>query len=67
VLTDFGCEHSFIHAAARVREHYGFEISASAVREATLKPAQRAEELLEQQYQEPFRALPSAGAQHVIA
>src|SRR5436190_1320938 len=28
VLTDFGCEHSFLHAAARVREHYGFEIRA---------------------------------------
>jgi len=67
VLTDFGCEHSFIHAAARVREHYGFEINASAVRQATLKHAQRAEELLEKQYQEPFRVLPSVGAQHVVA
>jgi len=49
VLTDFGCEHSFIHAADRVREHYGFEISASAVREATFKHAQRAQDMLEQQ------------------
>ena len=67
VLTDFGCEHSFIHAVASVREHYGFEISASAVREATLKHAQRAQDILEQHYQEPFRILPSAGAQYVIA
>jgi len=44
VLTDFGCERAFIHAAARVQEHYGFEISARAV-----------QELLEKQYQEPFR------------
>ena len=65
VLTDFGCEHSFIHAADRVREHYGFEISASAVREATFKHAQRAQDMLEQQYQEPFRILPSGGAQFV--
>src|SRR5205809_7370067 len=61
VLTDFGCEHSFLHAAARVREHYGFEISASAVRESTLKHAQRAHQVLEKQYQQPFRILPSAG------
>jgi len=67
VMTDFGCEHSFIHAAARVQEHYGFEISASAVREATLKHAQRAGQLLEKRYQEPFRELPSVGAQRVVA
>jgi hypothetical protein len=67
VLTDFGCEHSFIHAAGRVREHYGFEISASAVRQATLKHAQRAEEQLEKQYQQPFRVLPLVGAPHVVA
>lgn len=67
VLTDFGCEHSFAHAAARVQEHYGFEISASAVREATLAHAQRAASLLEKQYQEPFRLLPSMGVEQVIA
>ena len=36
VLTDFGSEHSFQHAAARVLEHYGFEMNVSAVRDATL-------------------------------
>lgn len=66
-LTDFGCEHSFEHAAGRVLEHYGFEISASAVREATLTHAQRAAKRLEEQYQEPFRLLPSMGAEHVVA
>ena len=35
VLTDFGCEHSFVRAAERVREHDGFEMGASAVRTAT--------------------------------
>jgi len=67
VLTDFGCEHSFKHAAARVREHYGFEINASAVREATLENAQRAQQILEKQYDEPFRALPTVGAEYVVA
>lgn len=66
VLTDFGCEHSFGHAAARVFEHYGFEISASAVRETTLAHVQRAAQQLEEEYREPFRVLPAAGAGHVI-
>jgi hypothetical protein len=66
-LTDFGIEHSFGHAAARVLEHYGFEISASAVRETTLAHAQRASEQLEEHYQGPFRVLPAVGAEHVIA
>lgn len=66
-LTDFGCEHSFAHAAARVLEHYGFEISASAVRAATLTHAHRAARRLEEHYQEPFRILPSMGAEHVVA
>ena len=67
VLTDFGCEHSFQHAAARVQEHYGFEINVSAVRNATLAHASRAQEILEKEYQEPFRVLPAIGAQHVVA
>jgi hypothetical protein len=67
VLTDFGCEHSFAHAAARVQEHYGFEINTSAVRAATLGQAQRAGTMLEEQYQGPLRILPAVGAQHVIA
>ena len=67
VLTDFGCEHSFAHAAARVQEHYGFEIGVSAVRGATLEHAQRADKKLEEEYQEPFRILPAVGAEHVIA
>jgi hypothetical protein len=67
VLTDFGCEHSFQHAAARVLEHYGFEINASAVRDATLQNAGRAGQILEKEYQEPFRVLPAVGAQQVIA
>jgi hypothetical protein len=67
VLSDFGCEHSFRHAAARVLEHYGFEISASAVREATLHHAGRAQEILEKEYREPFRVLPAHGAEHVVA
>jgi hypothetical protein len=67
VLTDFGCEHSFARAAESVREHYGFELGASAVRTATLEHAQRARQQLEADYQESFRALPAEGAPQVIA
>lgn len=67
VLTDFGSEHSFQHAAARVVEHYGFEINVSAVRDATLHHAGRAEQILQKQYQEPFRVLPGLGEPYVVA
>ena len=56
-----------IEAAARVLEHYGFEINASAVREVTLENAQRAEQTLQKEYAESFRVLPAVGAQYVVA
>jgi hypothetical protein len=67
VLTDFGCEHAFARAAQSVREHYGFEIGASAVRTDTLEHAHRARERLRQEYEEPFRVVPAVGAEHVVA
>lgn len=67
VLTDFGCEHSFQHAAARVLEHYGFEINVSAVRDATFHHASRAEQILQKEYQEPFRVLPALGEPYLVA
>jgi Uncharacterised protein family (UPF0236) len=67
VLTDFGCEHSFVRAAQSLQEHYGFEMGASTVRVATLAHAHRAREQLQNIYREPFRLLPAAGAPHVIA
>lgn len=67
VLTDFGCEQSFVRAAQSVREHYGFELGATAVRQSTLKQAQRAHVELERQYEQSFRVLPAQAAEHVIA
>jgi hypothetical protein len=58
VLTDFGCEQSFARAAQSVKEHYGFEIGASAVRTETLEHAQRAQETLQKKYEQSFRILP---------
>lgn len=67
VLTDFGCEQAFGRAAQSVREHYGFAMGASAVRASTLKHSQRARQQLQGQYEQPFRALPARGADHVLA
>lgn len=36
-LVDFGAEESFARAAGRVREHYGLDVSAEAVRQHTLR------------------------------
>jgi hypothetical protein len=66
-LADFGCEHSFAQAGRQVREHYGFEIHSSAVRQATLAHAARAGQRLAGIYQQPFRALPAQGAKQLIA
>lgn len=67
VLVDFGSEHSFARASASVLEHYGFELGASTVRQATFKHARRAQKKLAEQYAQPFRALPALGPEHVIA
>lgn len=67
VLTDFGSEQAFARAAGSVREHYGFELGASAVRSATLTHARRARERLREEYAQPFRILPATGAAQVIA
>jgi len=40
-LSDFGAEESFGRAAARVQEHYGIEIAASAIRRLTYAHARK--------------------------
>ena len=47
VLCDFGAENSFAKSCHRLKEHYGFALGPSAVREATLLHAARAEKKLE--------------------
>ena len=67
VLTDFGCEHSFAQAAARVNEHYGIVMGVSAVRTATLQAARKAKERMDADYAKAFRAIPAKGAAYVVA
>lgn len=67
VLSDFGADHSFATSVAKVKEHYGFEVSADAVRQSTFKAAGQATQLLSKDYASDYRALPAKGADCVIA
>ena len=67
VLSDFGVEHSFAESCARLQEHYGFTLNASAVRTVTLQHAARATEQLASHYAQSFRSLPEQGPAQLIA
>jgi len=66
-LCDFGAEDSFERATQRLKEHYGFALNASAVREVTLDHAARATGQLAEHYAQSFRVLPGKGPGHVVA
>jgi hypothetical protein len=44
-LSDFGAEESFARAAARVKEHYGIDVSVNAVRRLTYQHARQIERI----------------------
>lgn len=67
VLSDFGAEHSFRQCGQRLQEHYGFTLSATAVRDATLQHAERAAQQLEAHYAQSFRVLPKTGPEYIVA
>ena len=67
VLSDFGAEHSFRQCGQRLKEHYGFELNATAVRDATLQQAARAAVHLEAHYTPSFRVLPKTGPEYIVA
>ena len=67
MLSDFGVEHSFAQSCARLQEHYGFTLHASAVRTVTLQQAARATAQLATHYAQSFRSLPAHGPEHLIA
>ena len=62
VLTDFGADHSFAQATAKVKEHYLIDIPASAARFYTHKHAAQI-----QQGQPQTASLPAGGVAQVIA
>ena len=63
VLCDFGMENSFAESVQRLREHYGFEISTSAVAQTTLKHASK----MAYGYEQTPNALPRQGKEQIIA
>lgn len=67
-MADFGIEKSFASGNRQLWEHYGFGLHASAIRAATLLHAQRAEQMLRAEYEQPYRTLPgkAAGAAAVL-
>ena len=62
ILTDFGADHSFAQASAKVKEHYRIEVPVSGARKYTLKHAIK---MTERQVQ--AHSLPSGGVAQVIA
>ena len=66
-MSDFGIEHSFAASCKRLKEHYGFELNASAVRTTTMRHARRAAGRLQKEYAQSFRSLPKNGPAHVVA
>ena len=62
MLTDFGADHSFAQAIAKVKEHYLIELSASAARKQTQKHAAQIK-----QSEPQMASLPAGGVAQVIA
>ena len=63
VLCDFGMEESFAKSVQRLKEHYGFELSPSAVAKATLE---HASEIAVERVENPH-CLPQEGVGQIIA
>ena len=63
VLCDFGMEDSFARSVQRLSEHYGFEVSPSAVAKITLKHAAK---MGSQSEQKP-NCLPAKGKEQIVA
>lgn len=61
-ISDFGIDEAFTKGAAKVKEHYGFELNVSAVRKATLESARRAADRHQEQAAQDYRLLPLGSA-----
>jgi hypothetical protein len=62
ILTDFGADHSFAQASAKVKEHYRIEVPVSGARKYTLKHATKIKER-----EVEVNSLASGGIAQVIA
>lgn len=62
-LTDFGADHAFAQAAAKMQEHYGVSVPVERARTVTLHHAH----VLAAQAPQPVRTLPAHGAERIVA
>lgn len=62
-LTDFGADHAFAAAAAKMQEHYGVNVPVERARTVTLHHAH----VLAKLPPAPVCTLPARGAEHIIA
>lgn len=62
-LTDFGADHAFAKAAAKMQEHYGISVPVERARTVTLHHAH----VLAAQVPQPVRTLPAHGAERIVA
>lgn len=65
-LADFGIDESFAVARTKVKEHYGLDIGAEAVRVATLEHARAAQSWSKECSPKDFRALPAQGSETLV-
>ena len=65
VITDFGLDHSFAKGAKKLREHYGFDLPVSSIRNYTECNAKRIAEESAQQESDSNR-LPADGVEKLI-
>ena len=65
-LTDFGADESFDVARTKIKEHYGLDIGAEAVRTVTLEHAQAAQLWASECSPKDFRALPAYGSETLV-
>ena len=65
-LADFGIDESFGAARTKVKEHYGLDIGAEAVRAVTLEHARAARSWASECSPRDFRALPAHGSETMV-
>jgi len=65
-LADFGIDESFVVARTKLKEHYGLDVGAEAVRVATLEHARAAQSWSKQCDPKDFRALPAQGSETLV-
>ena len=67
VVTDLGLDHSFSKAAAKLKEHYGFELPVSSLRKVALNQAKGLAQRASAEASNRPNCLPAEGVKQLIA